>query len=143
MYKVDTNSRLYYEHVTKAGHQRSIPLPVLIVPVVEISFGKCISLFPAFCTPLAGACYYLTNERRLREATMMVMCLGGVMERSRGFRGASVIAKASRQLHEAFVELPWLLAAPPWSLRGAVTELWCHPGTAGNSSNNDRPCNSL
>ena len=43
----------------------------------------------------------------------------GIMERSRGLRGASVVAKASRRLHEAFVEPLWLLAAPPWSLRGA------------------------
>ena len=44
------------------------------------------------------------------------------MERSRGLRGASVVAKASRRLHEAFVEPPWLLAVPPWSLRGAFVE---------------------
>ena len=46
----------------------------------------------------------------------------GIMERSRGFCGASVVAKALRRLHEAFVEPPWLLAAPPWSLRGAFVE---------------------
>ena len=46
----------------------------------------------------------------------------GIMERSRGLRGASVVTKVSRRLHETFVEPPWLLAAPPWSLRGAFVE---------------------
>ena len=44
------------------------------------------------------------------------------MERSRGLRGASLVAKASRGLHEAFVEPPRFLAAPPWSLRGAFVK---------------------
>ena len=55
----------------------------------------------------------------------------GVMECSRGLRGVSVVAEASWRLHEAFVEPPWLLAAPPWSLREAFAMLWRPPDTIG------------
>ena len=41
--------------------------------------------------------------RRLREAPVVAMRHDGVMERSRGLRGDSMVVKASRWLHEAFV----------------------------------------
>jgi len=43
------------------------------------------------------------------RSNVVAMLRDSVMERSGGLRGVSVVAKASRQLHEAFVEPPWLL----------------------------------
>ena len=62
--------------------------------------------------------------QRLREATVVAP------EHTQNGRAAT----ASWNVREAFVKPPWLLAAPPWSLRGAFAELWHHLGATGNSS---------
>ena len=86
-----------------------------------------------------GSTKALRSNRGGAGAFTKWMRRDSVMERSRGLYKASVVAKASRWLHEGFVEPLWLLAAPLWSLRVPFAKLWNQLRATGNSPNNDRP----